>query len=418
MDGRLCDRLTAWALAGLVLGTCGCASHWQRRELQAVARDWCQVIRASQVLPVYPLTEDLQPGDVFLVTRPIGQEARLYAGRGFLPFEQHLKRLQPLDFASFYGRTNDISQPENWLRAAFPTYRFRVKSGAGLKLALPVQGVPLGLNWLQSGSAIGSVTIAEASTYGVSLAELSGELETWSNHPDRLALFRVLRANARRPIYLRVVSRVYLAGSLVVSLQSEQAVGGAVRGGPSPEVALLEPGNADAATNYLGILDLLNQKVGKALLGGSVRFAQASGRAVTLKEAFARPLVVGYLAFDFPILEDGSLGAPVSTLERLKTKAQPEVRLGELTAEQIDYGLLVCAIQSKPPELQAKIYDAAAEALSGRFAQDYWAAKQAGWTPELAYSQARRSLMKQRPDGEARVHGALRAAWIKHLGTP
>jgi hypothetical protein len=32
-------------------------------------------IRASQVVPVYPLTEDLQPGEVFLVQLPVGRWA-------------------------------------------------------------------------------------------------------------------------------------------------------------------------------------------------------------------------------------------------------------------------------------------------------------------------------------------------------
>jgi len=44
-----------------------CASWERQHQLERVAKDWCLTIRASQVIPVYPLTEDLQPGDVFLV---------------------------------------------------------------------------------------------------------------------------------------------------------------------------------------------------------------------------------------------------------------------------------------------------------------------------------------------------------------
>jgi hypothetical protein len=52
-------------LAVVSAGLSGCSYEQQVRN---VARDWCMTIRASQVIPVYPLTEDLQPGDIFLVT--------------------------------------------------------------------------------------------------------------------------------------------------------------------------------------------------------------------------------------------------------------------------------------------------------------------------------------------------------------
>ena len=40
-------------------------------------------IRGSQVIPVYPLTEDLQPGDIFLVQVPIDQQQKLYEEERF-----------------------------------------------------------------------------------------------------------------------------------------------------------------------------------------------------------------------------------------------------------------------------------------------------------------------------------------------
>lgn len=460
-------------LIAVLLGSSGCASYWKRVELEAVARDWCQVVRASQVLPVYPLTEDIQPGDVFLVTRPIGQEAKLYrggwfsAGKGFLPFEQHLARLQPLDFQTFYGKSYGISEhkdtPRHWQfpavpnaeskpapgsgsadalapsrpvgssdkelirhrastawtnapRAAFPSYSFKVKSGSGLKLAVPVQGVPIGLNVMQAGSASGSITISDAYTYGVSLDELSRSVESWSQNPDRLAMFKAIRDKASRPIYVRVVSRVYLTGSVVVSLQSDQTSGGELSGGKSQEITLLEKGDEGAVKNYSAILDLLNKKVEESLPGGTVKFAQASSRAVTMHETFDRPLVIGYIAFDFPILTDGSLGVPVSTLERLKEKESPEVTIGQLSEEQVDYGLLVAAVASRKAETQTKIYDQAATRIGGNFAKDYAASKGGGQSPALAFSNARRAFVRASSDGQSTVLVALRMAWKANLG--
>lgn len=56
------------ALAGIAVFSTGCTSREQ--ELENVAKDWCLTIRASQVMPVYPLREDVQPGDCFLVSVP------------------------------------------------------------------------------------------------------------------------------------------------------------------------------------------------------------------------------------------------------------------------------------------------------------------------------------------------------------
>jgi len=84
------------ALVPVVLATAlsGCLFGPSREdELARVAKDWCQTIRASQVIPVYPLTEDLRPGDVFLVTRTIDADQDVYAEKGYLPLDLNLARL-------------------------------------------------------------------------------------------------------------------------------------------------------------------------------------------------------------------------------------------------------------------------------------------------------------------------------------
>ena len=58
-----------------------------------------------------------------------------------------------------------------------------------------------------------------------------------------------MRKKVDRPIYVRVVSRVYLTGSVVVSLQSEQTSGGELSGGKSQEITLLEKGDEGAVKN-------------------------------------------------------------------------------------------------------------------------------------------------------------------------
>ena len=229
-------------------------------------------------------------------------------------------------------------------------------------------------------------------------------------------MFYALRQDAGRPLYVRVVNRVYLAGSVSVSLRSEKTAGGSASGGQSKEVALLEQGDDEAARSYVSMLDILNKKVADSLPGGTLEFAQASSRAVTMNETFERPLVIGFLAFDFPILDDGTLGAPVSTLERVANKSNPQIRLGELTPRQVDYSILVAAVTSRTEETQLKIYDAAAEQLGGSFKAEYSRGRGEGLPPGRSFSDARRSWMKEHADGADLVLDALRSGWDQNLG--
>lgn len=149
-------HLPLFALATLIAFlTSGYTATLRNSELEKVAKDWSLVIRASQVIPVYPLTEDLQPGNVLLVSSPIEEQASLYKKWGFLPLDQHMVRLYSKDFKKFYGSrfgTNDTAIPPaqwqtpddkgelNWKaapRAGFPSYQYSAKrSPPGLEYLL------------------------------------------------------------------------------------------------------------------------------------------------------------------------------------------------------------------------------------------------------------------------------------------
>src|SRR3954467_1997042 len=95
----------SWVFAALLVFSAGCDALHKRdkkKQLSEVARDWCQTITASQVMPVYPLTEDLQPGDVFLVSMSVEEQRKRFDARGFLPLDHHLARLTPAGYADFY----------------------------------------------------------------------------------------------------------------------------------------------------------------------------------------------------------------------------------------------------------------------------------------------------------------------------
>src|SRR4030042_3213411 len=171
----------------------GCSTLSKQNELERAAKDWSMTIRASQIIPVYPLTEDLQPGDVFLVQVPIDRQQEIYKQKGFLPLDNLIGRVNPGGYKGFYENSfftkDDFKLPKDWLlpnskeqawlaapNASFPTYSFSVKRGGGFNLAVPVQGVPIGLSLLGGEATNGTIVIADATTYGVDVISLEKDV--------------------------------------------------------------------------------------------------------------------------------------------------------------------------------------------------------------------------------------------------
>jgi hypothetical protein len=335
----------ASAILMLALICSGCASS--ETQVQKAAKDWCMTIRGCQVIPVYPLTEDIQPGDIFLVQVPVDQQQRLYKQHGFLALDNHLDRMNPTGYNRFYARsffakgaTNEL--PRDWIRpagtnqswqlaphAAFPSYSFTVRNGAGLNLAVPVQGVPVGLSLLASDAASGTIEIKDACTMGVDTISLYQQLEDWAR--ANAGFLRYFAPNGKETNYVRVVTRIYATGKMSVSLKDASSrSGGADAGVPKP-VDLLNPvlptGSTNTAEatmqNFTSGMNTLSQLVqaagavkdaaGNILPGGSLRLTAASARSVSMDETFVPPIVFGYLGFDCVIAENGELGAPIPT---------------------------------------------------------------------------------------------------------
>ncbi|HVE72693.1 MAG TPA: hypothetical protein VNI54_15115 [Thermoanaerobaculia bacterium] len=339
----------AIAMLALLLGACRSLNETKEDQLSRVARDWCMTIRASQVLPVYPLTEDLQVGDVFLVSTPIEDEVHQLEQKGFLPLDNVVARLQPTGWQAFYNGAYGVGDssvlPRQWQfpqpaptsattawgtapGAAFPSYTFEVKKGGGATLAIPIQSVPVGLSLLQTGDAYGTVNISSASTYGLPISVLAPQITAWAaDNRDFLKQYGPRTTTDRRGRqqvenhYLRMVYRVYVAGGVNVSLMDNRSFGARVDAGASKPVALFDAGDtteaANAAKNYASMLSSLSQSVAAATPGANVTFASASSRGVAMNETFPRPLVVGYLGFDLPITADGHLGPPMPTHARV-----------------------------------------------------------------------------------------------------
>lgn len=376
-----------WALTAIVLVLApGCAKQLRSHELEAVAKDWAMVIRASQVIPVYPLTEDLQPGDIFLVQVSIDQQEQVYKERGFLPLDNLIHRLNPAGYGPFYLKSfavgdGDRALPRYYLMprdgvlpwtaspyATFPTYSFSVRSGGGFNLAVPVQGVPVGLSLMGGDAVEGTITIADAHTYGVDTLSLYRDVLRWAQ--SQQAFLSYYAPGGDRHNYVRVVGRVYLTGRLNVSLHSGRSGGATASGGAAKPVDLTVPtaGSDPSAVSlkaYEEKLGVLNKMIEDALKkvnvggvetllpGGTLKVVAASAGSISLVETFARPLVIGYLGFDMAILDNGVLGPPIPTHAVLEQRVRPSTRSISLAGDTESTILEYFAVKS--PALREKI---------------------------------------------------------------
>jgi len=117
---------------------------------------------------------------------------------------------------------------------------------------------------------------------------------------------------------------VYAAGAMNVEVVGAEGYGVGATAGVSKLVDALTAGDTEEAKKITsGINGALDQSKGVGGTGGSLRFVTGSTTSVTLQQTFNRPLVLGYVGFDLPILDEGALGAPVDTnLKIQKPRAQ------------------------------------------------------------------------------------------------
>jgi hypothetical protein len=383
----------------------GCASA--EKQVQRAAKDWCMTIRGSQIIPVYPLTEDIQPGDVFLVQVPICRQQQIYDERGFLALDNLIARINPDGYDNFYshsflnpGSTNIL--PRDWVRpngtglysgtngistrswaaaprAAFPSYSFSVQNGSGLSLAVPVSGVPVGLSLLASDSASGTIQIEDARTLGVDTISLYEQLKSWAAANTVFLQNYGASAGQKRTNYVRVVTRVYATGKMMVSLKDASNRSGGLDAGVPKPVNLLTPELHATATNtpesalknYTNAWSVLADMVkgasaltnaaGQVLPGGSLRLAAASARTVSLDETFDPPIIFGYLGFDCAINPDGSLSSPIPTQALLDANLVNEFSKFKtvFTNETDSFDIIETAYLAAKPDQRTQIRDRA-----------------------------------------------------------
>jgi len=195
-----------------------------------------------------------------------------------------------------------------------------------LNLAVPVDGVPVGLSLMNSEAADGTVSIEKAKTIGIDTVSMWKQLTIWAS--DNAVFLSQYAPSGKITNYVRVVTRVYAAGQMNVSLRDASSQSGGLDVGAAKPVNLLFPqlttnNSAEVANTFTNQVNLLGvytnglNAIQQSLPGGSVRIAAASSRTVAMQQDFVPPLVVGYLGFDCEILDGGELGPPMPTHARL-----------------------------------------------------------------------------------------------------
>ena len=306
----------------IVAALAGC-SMTEKSQLANINKDWNRLIRASHIYPIYPLSEDLEPGDIFFVPTDI-EDVSGWDTSGYIKLDHQIGRLYPAKYGEFYRHsfitgTNEL--PYFWMKdnswtnaplAAFPSYSFAVKQGGGANVSLPIQGVPIALGLMGAKSASGHVTIADAHTYGVDEITLQNQVEDFvtKHRSDLLDLINT-QDDTNRSYFLQVVSRVYVIQRVSVSMYNDSAGGVTLSGGVPKDVPIPDVQSANASTNYINVIAAVNSIVAAAPAaggvaggiapGGTLKFTAVSSRSVSMEEKFPRPVVIGYTGFNVEV---------------------------------------------------------------------------------------------------------------------
>jgi hypothetical protein len=323
-ETRFAVRIARIVLPAVIVGNFAGCGTTGNKELTSINKDWNRLIRASHIFPVYPLTQDIVPGDIFLTDTDI-EDTTVWEREGYVRFDHHITRLYPENYERFYERSfayGADALPKRWIEgsswesaptAAFPSYSFTVKQGGGANVALPISGIPIGLGLMGARSASGIVTIGDSRTYGIDESSLMKQVQDYVNtNAEDIARciggidFNAV-SNQRTRYYLQVVSRVYTTKRVTVSMVNDSSAGVTISGGVPKDVSLPGLESTNAAANYSSITAAVNQNLAaiseaaSALPGGTLKFAHVSSRSVSMDETFPQPLVIGYVGFSWPL---------------------------------------------------------------------------------------------------------------------
>ncbi len=165
-----------------------------------------------------------------------------------------------------------------------------MRTGSGLNLAIPIQGVPFALGLMNSGSASGTVTIADAHTFGLDNVCMEKLVREWGRK-SRTLLSNYEPQNGQHH-YLRVICRVYVTGKVNVMVKNDEAQAVQAAAGADRPITLMGIDEGSTQENYSTAIERINQFAATQIPGVKIKIATATSRLVTLTEEFTRPLII------------------------------------------------------------------------------------------------------------------------------
>jgi hypothetical protein len=360
------------------------------------AREWSLTMREMQIVPVFPPREGVQPGDLYFI------ESDQLAGndglaitesqlrKGFLPIGSWLGRVDlRSELAMIYANdvtfaptplSTSVDDAAGQARGALPQpiKEQPISSPDADGLLRPrVVAFPEFMSATFSSGDVSALVPVEALNIAASAGftdqrsvKLSLPIAEWYGVPSTLALDRILRgdqlidgpglrvdqikrlfdgraglsdgAGGGRPqrIFLRLVTEVYMARAVDVSVSQQRSQGARLSvkplgtppaegtGAATPATAPVDSTGTDP--DPVALARQLNTQLdsamaGLALPGGSVRFVSAGVSGVSMRRMYERPVVVGYRAVTLDV--------------RLNPDNQPYVAAARTTDTMVPTGL-------------------------------------------------------------------------------
>ena len=332
-------------------------------------------------------------------------------------------KLKP-QYNNFYGKFHENDEYDfqdlSYLpRAVFPTYTFDVTSGMGAQLFIPAEAITVGLSLLAADNATGTVDIQDGFSYGLPLNELIDKFDRWAIQNtgllQRLGEISIypheIKKNASKVVFLRMISRVYLAKRFDVHLTAKGEIG--TDTGLDISSLKLAKSKEEIET-YFQKIQALNELLNKVQVDDednpkgeaegengaesnegkeaspetgseeentedTVPTVRASfkflhDRGVNLETTLDEPVVLGYISYDFPLFRGGSTGTPIPTFSRVissESSMEKSVKISQFVQEAKEYKNILAEIAALPQDVKALIFSRAAEQLGEHVLKNY-----------------------------------------------